>query len=188
MNLYQITKYNPVYRNPYGGYLLDDWTSLADIGKVFRDKVLDAVEYFTTENMFIKAAKLIVNELGMNQFYVNGLERNFKIANFYHMVNTYSDYYPDKLIEVYRNVKDSSELSCEDTYDLCRLVLREHLWCQLISKDRSLVVTFSPGYTIRILCSELKKETINSIRDSGLFIESMDVKGIEFNIDSYICT
>jgi hypothetical protein len=165
---------------------MDDWTSITDIGKVFRDKVLDAVEYFTTENMHIKAVKLIVNELGMNQFYVNSLEKNFKIANFYYMVKKYTDYYPDRLIEVFRSIKDGMELSGEDACDLCRLVLREHLWCNLISRDRSLIITFGSDYSMRIFCRELRKEMINSIRDSGLFIEIMDAKGTEFNIDSFI--
>ncbi len=175
MALYQITKYNPVYRNRYGIYLMDEWTSISDIGKTFGNRVLKAVEYFTTENMYIKAVKLIMGELGVQQLYVSGLEKSIKISELYEMIRKYSDYYPDRFIEVFRTVEDGSKLSGEDACHLCRLILREHLWCNLYSSDRSFIITFGYDYYMRIFCEEVKKETINAIRDSGLFVEKKEV-------------
>jgi hypothetical protein len=176
MKLYQITKYNPVYRNLYGPYQIYDWSSITDIGKIFDDKVLDMVEYFTTESMYIKAVKLIVNEQSIHRLYVNGFEKNYKIADFYQTIKKYPDYYPDQLIEIFKTVKDGCELSSEDAYDLCRLVLREHLFCKMNSRDRGFIITFGYDYSMRIICRELRKETINAVRDSGLFVEIVDMK------------
>ena len=32
---FSITKYNPIYRNEFGHYQHDEWTSISDIGKSF---------------------------------------------------------------------------------------------------------------------------------------------------------
>ena len=32
---YRITKYNPEFRDEEGRYILDEWTSVTDIGKEF---------------------------------------------------------------------------------------------------------------------------------------------------------
>ena len=39
MKKYRITKYNPIYRDDEGKYLIDEWTSYTDIGKKIGDKL-----------------------------------------------------------------------------------------------------------------------------------------------------
>ncbi|QSX06726.1 hypothetical protein JYG23_04550 [Sedimentibacter sp. zth1] len=53
--MWRITKYNPQYRDSYGAYLKDEWTSLSDVGKQYDGKVFTKDEYLEYERLYIES-------------------------------------------------------------------------------------------------------------------------------------
>lgn len=171
MYQYQITKYNPKYLNRNGMLLMNDWTSMSDIGGIFNGKILDPLEYFITENMYIKAVKLIMGFHGIVRLNITGLELNRNETGFASSMKLYPDYYSDKMLEVFHKVTEGINADSDEIYELCRLNLREKLRCTLVSGDMDFVISFGTDYSMKIFCREIRKEIIDSIRDVGLFIE-----------------
>jgi hypothetical protein len=50
MNYVRITKYDPQNRDANGHYtLVDEWTSISDVGKSFQGKILTMEQYLAIE-------------------------------------------------------------------------------------------------------------------------------------------
>ena len=62
MHCYRITKYNPRFRDHTGAYRKEDWISFSDIGMTFENKVLSATDYLSTEEAYIEAISLFMDE------------------------------------------------------------------------------------------------------------------------------
>ncbi|HWG41698.1 MAG TPA: hypothetical protein VN688_02855 [Gemmataceae bacterium] len=107
---YQITKYNPSFRDSSGAYTRDEWTSISDIGRSFGGVVLTATEYRRVEDAYVAVALSFLRESGQSALTVSGLENNRK--------------YPIEFGE-------GSVLALEQLGTVIRLVLREKFWCRL---------------------------------------------------------
>jgi hypothetical protein len=107
---YQITKYDPAFRDPSGAYTRDDWTSVTDIGRSFGSVVLTPEEYRRVEDAYVAVALSFLREAGQASLTVCGLEnkRNYPIE-----------------------FGEGSALDLEQLGSVIRLVLREEFWCRL---------------------------------------------------------
>lgn len=143
---FRISKYNRVFGQEY--FLDDDWTSISDIGKVFKGKVLTYSAYEHVENQYLLLISKICSELNVSKMRVTNLENYFNLYNCRNRIVLKSI---DEIISVARDC------------------LREKYWCKLTSKTLS----FHFGYDYYLyVCSPLDYQFMSClVRDCGLFIE-----------------
>lgn len=120
---YRVTKYNPKNRDSYGRYMPDEWIFydvISEYGITF-DK------YFEVESKYIAAIFQFMNCNKITALQVNNLSQN---KLFKGDVNT-----TQIMKEVYKNVKEDVSFSGSQLDALCRLILREHIWCKLVNEN-----------------------------------------------------
>ena len=74
---YEITKYNPLFRDEARRYLKEDWTAISDIGKSYEGKTLTIDGYKQVEDSYIKAIELIMEYLEIPFFSIDHVSRSF---------------------------------------------------------------------------------------------------------------
>lgn len=52
MKKYRISKYNPCNRDEQGRYIINEWTSYSDIGKLYNRKIFDDKRYSYASNVY----------------------------------------------------------------------------------------------------------------------------------------
>ena len=165
MKKYRITKYNPAFRNENGEYMIDEWTSIWDIGKRFYNGVLDNETYYETEIKYLQALKYVLDDNSVLSMRVSQLEK-----------------YNDEFCEIHlssdeqklkNNIKVGSLLDCKHIEVLSRMILREILWGKLESVDGLVTVEFGYDYYMYVICKELSEYTKRKIFMLGLFVEEM---------------
>jgi len=77
---YRITKYDPDFRACDGGYLLEEWTSVSDIGQELGGRILTRAEYDRVESAYVAAALAFLEQAGVETLVVNGLENHQELA------------------------------------------------------------------------------------------------------------
>lgn len=110
MHQYRITKYDPRLRNPSGAYPIDEWTSRSDVGKEFDGVPLTEDAYLRIELAYIESAVAFLDEAGISEMTVVGLENHGKV-----------DAAP----------KDGMPIKAADIPLILRSMLREDFWCKL---------------------------------------------------------
>ena len=114
MNQFRVTKYDPAHRDITGAYLLDDWTSYSDIGRVFGDTMLSPQRYKAVEDAYVSAALSFLKESGVTHLRVAGLENSQA-----------SEDAPS----------EGQDLSLGEIEPVLRGLLRERFWCRLEAAD-----------------------------------------------------
>lgn len=160
---WRITKYNPIFRDSQGKYCNEEWTSIFDVGKSFSGQVFTIQDYLQTEKMYIKAVLDFVEYLKLPGLKVTSL---MKWTNEF----KYSQYYSKEMIELYCNIKEDDILNSENLLNLCKLILRENLGCQLLYETK-IFVHFGYDYYMYIGCDESCEDVIQKISKMGLFVE-----------------
>ena len=83
MKKYRLSKYNPMYRDVNGDYLLPEWTSCYDINKYYNSRVLTVDEYLFVEQKYINTISTILEYYSCNSFIINNLERGLEVNELY---------------------------------------------------------------------------------------------------------
>lgn len=163
MHSYRITKYNPQYRNQFGFYTQDEWTSISDIGTIYKNKKLTFEDYCQVESSYNKAVITIMDFCDVDFLYINQLEKN--------TVNPLNNFYfSNPLPKIYANLHEGQKIYKEEIKQVMQLVLREFLWCKL--ENENMFVHFGWDYYMYIGSSiELSKLVIEQIEKSGLYVE-----------------
>lgn len=166
---WRITKYNPKYRNEKDEYQKNEWTSCHDIGKLYDGKEFKVNDYMTVENAYIDTVLSFVKGVNIPTLTVKYLEK-------YNNSITFDEnplVYTVEMIELFKNIYEGNVLEIREIEYLCRLVLREQLWCKLES-DNKMFVHFGYDYYMYIGCLSKPEGIINSIEKKGLFIEKFE--------------
>lgn len=163
MYYWRVTKYNPLYRDDQGRYKEDEWTSIGDIGKSYREGELTAEEYKGIENAYAEAVVAVINELEIKALKIKELE-----IRDYMIYESISDYKNECF---YKTVQEGREVSTLDIPCLVELILREILWAKLESDD--LCVHFGYDFYMYFITRRELKESAPQICKSGLFIENI---------------
>lgn len=166
---WRVTKYNPKYRDEEDVYHNDEWTSCHDIGKLFNGNEFTANDYLAIENAYINAVLSFMQNINVTSFKVKCLEKyNDNIVS----QNT-TLVYTNEMIKLYVELHENSILGVDNIQNLCRLLLREQLWCKL-ENDNRMFVHFGYDYYMYIGCL-LKPENITDlIQGTGLFMERIE--------------
>ncbi len=72
----RATKYNPANRNEAGHYLLDEWTSVSDIGRCCDGTTLDVAGYLRTEDAYVATVLAFLDAAGIEYLIVGECELN----------------------------------------------------------------------------------------------------------------
>ena len=166
---WRITKYNPAYRDENHKYMNCEWTSISDRGKSFDGKKLSASDYIAVENSYIEAVLIFMNRLEITSLTVKKLEKtdnSFKLQK-------PSNLYSAEMIKFYNSIENNIVIGKREIQYLCRLVLREHLWCKL-EENKTMFVHFGYDYYMYIGSNKRFKGIINTIANTGLFIEEFE--------------
>jgi len=165
MFCYRITKYNPVYRDPQGIYLKDEWIMFSQIGKVFEGEVLTLDHYLKAENAYIEAILLFMDCLNITSLCIKKLEQAKKPTS--HMLRAVGG------TELFKTIKEDVSADKELIEVITRLILRDQMWCRL--KSPEMYVHFGWDYYMFIGSRNGSKNSckhiINTIEGLNLFVE-----------------
>lgn len=181
----RVTKYNPINRNEHGHYVVDEWTSVSDIGETFLDIPLTVDEYFRIESLYVDAVLEIMSCNGIEKLKVRDLENRWnrwnsrmtKKSN--KKMERFLERNParDRIININRKLEKLSKKINNNQYlarsqisDVIRLNLREDTWCRLEYEDK-MFVHFGYDYYMYIGSDKVCNKSIDTIRESGLFVE-----------------
>lgn len=163
---WRITKYNPNFRDHNDVYNMNDWTSFGDVGKNFDGKILTFNEYIAVENAYINAVLAFMEDIKIISLEVKDVEKYSKNLE----LNKTSIAYSDDMINLFTNVYDNCTIKIDNIEKLCRLVLREHMWCKL-EKSSLMFVHFGYDYYMYIGSDRKCNKAIEKVIKSGLFVE-----------------
>ncbi|MBT2289151.1 hypothetical protein J7E73_08395 [Paenibacillus albidus] len=161
---WRITKYNPANRIN-GVYTKQEWTSIGDIGKLYSNGEFLIEHYLHTEALYIMAIISIMKEMKINSLQVTSLEK----YDFGYLDDRVHFIYSGEMKELYSNIKNGDFISGNELELLCKLTLREKLWCKLQSS--SVFVHFGFDYYMYIGSKLECSDSLELISNSGLFIE-----------------
>lgn len=161
MRFYRVTKYNPSYRDINGSYILDDWTSVSDIGKKFNGSVLTENIYLQMEDNYIEYLSAFLKKTRENFnaqcFEDKRDERSLKNYSF----NL------DRCIVGSETLRD---IIAEDVLLVSRMCLRELVWCKLES-DFGDFIHFGYDYYMYLGFNDSVHEEINWPSLDDIYVE-----------------
>ncbi len=166
---YRITKYNPKYRNEKGHYLRNDWISYYGIGKEYIDGKLTLEKYLETEKKYIDAIIKFMDCLNISTLQVNSLERHNGFLEELEQDKNNAQ----EMIEMFKTIKEGDVLNTAQVKDLCKLILRDYIWCRL-ENNSNMFVHFGYDYYMYIGSKNECKRAVNKIEKSGLFVEDFE--------------
>lgn len=74
------------------------------------------------------------------------------------------------MISLYGKIKNDYIVHAEEITDICRLILREYIWCKL-KNDLDLEIHFGYDYYMYIISKSACIDMVCHIQKNGLFVE-----------------
>lgn len=160
---WRVTKYNPDFRDENGYYtLIEEWTCPSDIGKVFNEHEFTMLEYLQAETAYIDSVIKFIEESGIDSLRV--IQLQYTISE------------EDKTSPLYEKefetmvLKEDALVNKNDIRLICKMVLRNFIWCQLYSKN-NFFVHFGWDYYMYIGSNVNCLSVIEFASNNGLFVE-----------------
>ncbi|MGA9773986.1 MAG: hypothetical protein WBV94_33455 [Blastocatellia bacterium] len=161
---WRITKYNPKYRAENGAYLKDDWTSISDIGQEFDGRVFTYEAYREIEDAYVSTVMEFVSEAMIDSLKVTNLEGP-------HFLRKRASKLKDIVYDP-KLIREGMKVSGKDLEEICRLCLREFVWCRLVG-EKGFYIHFGYDYYMHIDSSVASEQSILFAQEAGLFVEEM---------------
>lgn len=159
MFYWRITKYDPQYRDERGAYLKNEWTEYDDIGQTFEGKTLTLKEYLKTEDAYIQAILLFIEDLNIDSLRISCLEKNGRR--------------PKKVLVDGIEIVNNTYVNKESIIPIIRLILRGKTWCKF--KAKQMLIDFSNQfYTFIVSINRPSNSTIKKIEHMGFFVEELE--------------
>ena len=165
MKRFRITKYNPAFRNESGEYLLNEWTSIYDIGKPFHEGILKKAEYMEKEESYLRTIMLLLIDNNIHQMQIVQLEKYID-ENFFHSISE------EEQILIH-NIEVNMFLTIDKIMSLCKMILRELIWAKFETLHREFMLEFGYDYYMYVSCEKISDERKKDILKLGLFVEEM---------------
>ena len=148
---YRVTKFDPSLRARDGSYLRDDWTSIADVGRKFKGRVLTPRQYQRVEDRYLEAVRLFLMEAGVHRLRMISLELR------------------DGRLRRHPLLK-KKWLTLAEALKVARLMLRERLWVKLAAPYLAFV-HFGHDYYMYIGTRRATPQAMKAVSSLGLFVE-----------------
>lgn len=156
---YKISKYRKKNKNK----IINEWTSISDIGKVYNGTQFKYEEYIKKENSYIEVILMFIKLNNIKKLTIEELE-------IYNNDKLIYDEYDLQIQNLIKNVKNKIEVKTSDIELFIRAILRERIWAKLYSGDE-LYIHFGYDYYMYIGSKVNSKEEIKQIEKMGLVIE-----------------
>lgn len=160
---WRVTKYNPDFRDENGYYtLIEEWTCPSEIGETINGNDFTLEEYHQVEEAYVNSVIKFIEESHIGSLRILQLECDISEE--------------DKLSSLYEKefekliLKEDSRLHKNEIRLICKMVLRNFLWCKLYSKD-NFFVHFGWDYYMYIGSNVNCLSSIEFATNNGLFVE-----------------
>ena len=161
MYYYRISKYNPKLRNNSGQYMLEDWTSYSDIGKVFLGIELKFDTYEQVENSYIDFILSVMKETNTKFLEIEELEKYDDTADIFKLNPKYD--------QLFQELDNNRLIGVNEVLTLLRLQLRDYIWTKLISE--ALTIHFGYDYYMYIISKKKLNEFCNESLKKTIYVE-----------------
>lgn len=172
MYKFNISKYNPAFRDSNWRYIKEDWTAISDIGKVFDGKMLTVADYMSTEDNYIKAIQAIFQFCNLTYLKVEDVRKSFEDKKFMDIIQNRKVGYTPQILEIYNNVEGIKKLEFQDLDLFFRLLLREDIGAKIFY-PRKLKIFICYDYLMGVNSSRSINQIIPFIESIGLFVEEL---------------
>lgn len=163
---WRVRKYNPNDRDKDGYYpLKEEWTCPSEIGKVINEKEFTLEEYLQMENAYVDAVMTFLEESGIHSLRILKLSEQ-TITEEEKESFLYDSGFEDL------GFQEDKLMNKEEIGLICRMVLRNFLYCELYLKDK-FFVHFGWDYYMYIGSNVHCSEALKKVSKSGLFVEKM---------------
>ncbi|KRE49915.1 DUF7683 domain-containing protein [Paenibacillus sp. Soil522] len=160
---WRITKYNPLFRNNKGHYLLDEWTCPSEIGKIINGDSFTLEDYLLIEHAYVETIIEFLNE--KRQYSLRLIQTSNRSIS--HEDKT-SILYDNEFGMI--NIKEDLIVNINEIRIICKMILRNFADCQLFSKD-NFFVHFGWDYYMYIGSSQKSLTAIEFAKKNGLYVE-----------------
>jgi hypothetical protein len=174
MYKYNISKYNPAFRDRNGRYMKEDWTAISDIGKTFDGKALTVEDYVATEDSYIKGIQTIFNFFNLEYLKVCDVRKSFKDNQFWELISRRKVKYTSDVLELYNIVESIEKLEYKGLDLFFRLLLREDIGAKVYYPEK-LKIFICYDYLMGIHSRRSIEKVIPAIEALGLFVEELRV-------------
>ncbi|MEK6190268.1 MAG: hypothetical protein N2A99_04670 [Carnobacterium alterfunditum] len=154
MKSIRVTKYNPQNSDEEGLYtLLDEWTSISDVGKMYHGQIFTMEQYLVAEEKYIRAVRLLMQKTSVNQLKLLDLENHsYKTA---------------------LNLSEGKTIPISLVSELVKMILREEVWERLVAKNQ-FEIHFGYDYYMYFIGKNLTEYIIEELRKiDGLYVEDV---------------
>jgi hypothetical protein len=158
---YRLTKYDPAYRDEYGAFLSEDWTSVSDIGRRFGNNILSIQNYLIIEGKYCEAVQQLLLDSRVNSMRISNLE-----IRTHGTENIIGDGLAGKCLKLL----DDTIVTGTGLETVIRGCLREYIWCRLCGPKGSYIHF---GYDFYVYVGVLTAASTKSIPE-GLFLEQFE--------------
>lgn len=175
MNRYRITRYNPKYRDKNGIFLLDTWTSWADIGRKYEEygnNVLTLKEYLLTETQYVQVILDILKIKNVKKLKIQQLEKYRTVFDSARLLKSKDIFLNEDEKYIISSVENNKEYYLKDIEKVITLILRDCFWCILQALDVNLRVKFGYDLYVYIECDYIDEKLFDSF--DKLYIEKTD--------------
>lgn len=160
---HSISKYPPDNYSREGVYLVDDWTSFYDIGKVFNGRLLTESEYLKYEDIYVNTIVEIASVSGISCFTIGYMERGDN--------NDQEQNLSPEMRDVLSKSAQGKRLNLRQTALFLRLLLRDVCWGVLVNEKHKTQIETGYDYYVNIH-SELTPEILSAIvHGHGLYFD-----------------
>lgn len=172
---YRISKYSPSFRDPYGAYIRDDWTSYSDIGKEFSGEKLTAERYLAVERKYCDIVKSVSEENQISRFHVCELEHTFSLPEIDHMLSCKGLTLSSEEKECILSIDNGNIVTLRELNQVVTLILRDAFWCKLVGNRSNYTIEFGYDLYVYITCDVLTEMFIANANQSGVYIEEFSL-------------
>ncbi|MBP1999098.1 hypothetical protein J2Z69_000117 [Paenibacillus shirakamiensis] len=162
MYCWRITKYDPVFRDNEGRFKKEEWTSFSDIGRFYEGSQFTITDYLSIESKYINAVTSLMEYMNLFSLKITNVEK-------YNDSASHNQYISRSMTELLATIKNGDHIDITNVPDLCKLILRNHLWGKLSMS--SMFVHFGYDYYMYIGLQKECPLKLNEIRKAGLFVE-----------------
>jgi hypothetical protein len=163
---WRITKYNPVLRDSKGRFLGEDWTSIADVGKVIAGSPVTMEEYLAVEGAYLGTVAQLFEETGTPAVGVPA----FEVYSEDELEQVLSS--EPELRRALKEIQSERRAPAAAVPGVCRLILREILWCKF-ENPGDLYLHFGGDYYMYVGSARRLSLTLSLARSRGLFVEDL---------------
>lgn len=160
---FQVTKYNPIFRNDKGHYQKEEWIDFSDIGKSYGGELLTLETYEKVELAYLRLALASVEDFGLFPLTLTDIE-------------IYRQPKESALLKLYDDIKAGAyQFDREVFYNLLRLILRGYIWAKIISEE--LEIHFGHDLYMYLITRGASDQMVALVEQQNLFVK--EVAGLD---------